>query len=493
MKIIIQSIARNIILTFLTEMLVVLAFFLIYRLVGDRFAAVGVGEYSLVKKLAGFLVPLFFIGVGIGLPRCVAVARNSGERNAFLKSAMIIVGSSLLFSFLLFNSLPVFFAKIFFGDSIYSEFIFPFSIFLIGYSLHLLVYSYLRGRMRTKTFNMLQITNLAVMPLVILMFLRLTLENFVFIYGVSLVVSSLLFSIFFLDDFANFGNIANLKKNFKKLAEYSFPRVWADFALFGILSLGAVLMAHLSSMEEVGFFVIGQSLLISLGSLISPIGVILLPKIARLTADGAQDRIKNDVEAYMKLVLCFSLFAFFQAFIFTDWVIGFWLGSSFLGAATVARVIFFAIVPYIFYMSMRDILDALKARSINTSNLLRSLIFYIIFSAVAAFYFDQIAAVMGLAAAFSLAVGLLGIFTYRSVRQIYPQKFSTDVIFFVKLFFINIALAGTAAAIKYKFEADLISLALIEGLTAGLYCLILFKSKDPWLKQIIFRVTAFDK
>jgi len=76
MKADIRPFAKMVLMTFFAEMSVALAFFLVYRLIGDEFGTSGVGEYSLVKKLAGFLVPVFFAGIGIGLPRYIAIAQS---------------------------------------------------------------------------------------------------------------------------------------------------------------------------------------------------------------------------------------------------------------------------------------------------------------------------------------------------------------------------------------------------------------------------------
>jgi len=51
---------KNILLTFVTEIIVFIAFFFIYRLIAKNFGSEGVGQYSLVKKVFGFLQPLLF-------------------------------------------------------------------------------------------------------------------------------------------------------------------------------------------------------------------------------------------------------------------------------------------------------------------------------------------------------------------------------------------------------------------------------------------------
>ncbi|MCD6470958.1 oligosaccharide flippase family protein, partial [bacterium] len=80
MKLKLRPIFKNIILTFITQAIVLIAFFVIYRLIAKNFGPEGVGEYSLVKKVIGFLQPLLLFGVGVGLPRYIAMSKDSEQR-----------------------------------------------------------------------------------------------------------------------------------------------------------------------------------------------------------------------------------------------------------------------------------------------------------------------------------------------------------------------------------------------------------------------------
>jgi len=145
-----RPIFKGISLTFTTEAIVLVAFFVIYRLIGKNFGPEGVGEYSLIKKVIGFLQPLLLLGLGIGLPRYIAMSQDKGERSSYTKSGVLVV-AILIFIFLIFiNLFKEQFAKIFFGTITYTNLVFPFSLFLAGLTLHALVYSYFRGRLFVK-------------------------------------------------------------------------------------------------------------------------------------------------------------------------------------------------------------------------------------------------------------------------------------------------------------------------------------------------------
>jgi len=184
MKFKLRPIFKNIILTFITQAVVLVAFFFI--LIAKGFGPEGVGMYSLTKKIVGFLQPLLLFGVGIGLPRYIAMSKDPEQRSSYLKAGGLIV-TPFVFVFLIFiNMFKGSFAKIFFGAADYTTLVLPFSFFLAGLILHSLVYSYFRGRLLVKTFNSLQIINLGLIPIIILVFFRnITIEKLITLIGIT--------------------------------------------------------------------------------------------------------------------------------------------------------------------------------------------------------------------------------------------------------------------------------------------------------------------
>ncbi|GAH59283.1 unnamed protein product, partial [marine sediment metagenome] len=58
-----KPIFRDIFLTFIAEAIVLIGFIFIYRLIATNFGPEGVGKYSLIKKVIGFLQPLLLLGL----------------------------------------------------------------------------------------------------------------------------------------------------------------------------------------------------------------------------------------------------------------------------------------------------------------------------------------------------------------------------------------------------------------------------------------------
>jgi len=101
MKFKLRPFFKDISLTFITETIVLVAFFFIYRLIAKNFGPEGVGEYTLIKRVIAFLYPVLLLGLGIGLPRYIAMSQNKEQRSSYMKAGGLIV-AVFTFIFLIF-------------------------------------------------------------------------------------------------------------------------------------------------------------------------------------------------------------------------------------------------------------------------------------------------------------------------------------------------------------------------------------------------------
>jgi len=489
MKLKLRPIFKNIILTFITQAIVLIAFFVIYRLIAKNFGPEGVGEYSLVKKVIGFLQPLLLFGVGVGLPRYIAMSKDSEQRSSYLKAGGLIV-IPFVFVFLIFiNIFKEYFAEIFFGSINYTNLVLPFSFFLAGLILHSLVYSYFRGRLLIKTFNSLQIINLALVPIIILIFFKnITIEKLITLIGIITFIIAFLFSLSFVKEIFIYIERKQFKKSLKELSVYSLPRLPGDFVLAGLFSLGPIFAAHLTSIQEVGYLSVSQSLLKTIGTGIVPLGIILLPKVSNLISNGRQETIRENLNFLLGAIFQSSIFVCFQLIIFTDVIIKYWLGPNFSDAVPVMQIVFCSIIFYAFYVSMRNILDATKVRPINTINLSISLAVFLIIASVLLFLLKFFSPIISLSIASSSAMVCLGVLTYISVRKIYPEKLSKDLNYLWIAIIINFLLGGIAILVKPFIVSRFYYLVIFEILIGVIYLSILWLLKTEWIREIPKRI-----
>jgi len=359
MKLKLKPFFRDISLTFITEAAVLIAFFFIYRLIAKNFGPEGVGEYSLVKKVIGFLQPLLLLGLWVGLPRYIAMAKDEEQRSSYIKAGGFIVATAT-FVFLIFvNLFKDYFAKIFFGTTNYSNLVLPFSLFLAGLTLHTLIYSYFRGQLLTKAFNILQVINLALVPIGILIFFKdISIEKLISLIGISTFVIAFVFALYFIKEFFVPIKKWQFTNSLKELLHYSFPRFIAGFVYAAFLSLGPIFATHFASIQEVGYLSVSQSLLGVTGVAVAPLGLILLPKVSNMIAQKRTEEIKESLNYLIGATVQLSIFIFFQLIIFTDVIIKYWLGPEFINAIPIMRIIFGSIIFYLFCGAVGSILEA---------------------------------------------------------------------------------------------------------------------------------------
>lgn len=472
---------KNLTITFITEGLVAVSFFLIYALLGQYYGAQGVGEYSLIKKVFGFLYPIFILGFGVGLPRYIASAIDSNERINYAKSgfAVFFLSCSSLILFSVF--FKDFFATIFFAGQEYSSLVFPFAVFFAGMAMHGLVYSYLRGRMMAKFFNALQLINLAVIPIATLSLLNYySLEIVIIFMGGLIFFSSLFFALPLMKDLM--APSRNLAHSFWTMASYSLPRIPGDFLIAGFFTLPVILAARFISIESAGYFAIGQGIVSAMSLALGPFGVMLLPKVSDLMAQGREKIIKANLGLFGHLLIDASLFCLAQIIIFADLIVYFWLGLEFLPAVVITRIMAIAILGYAFYVSNRSIIDAACFKPMNAINAFYSIISA---SAVAAvmFFIFRLDLTMILSFIFSLSFIVLGFLTYRTLHKIYHYNIADDCRYFVKSLIINILLAGIALWLKPHIAGNIILFLATIALLSVFYLLILWYTKRDWLRH----------
>ena len=141
--------------------------------------------------------------------------------------------------------------------------------------------------------------------------------------------------------------------------------------LFLIVSFGmpAILTAHESGVRPAGYVAFGMSLLLMIGAIITPFGVVFLPKASELAAAGKIRELTRQVRnifvfslgitASVTLVLEVSLPTLIRTF----------LGYASPEATAISQILTLAAIPYGTYICLRSAIDACHERAINTANI----------------------------------------------------------------------------------------------------------------------------
>ena len=482
-KFIIRPITKNILLTFITEALVLGSFFFVYRLIAFDFGQDEVGQYSLIKRIITFLTPLLLLGFGIGLPRYLSLFPSTPKRAAYLQTGgAIALAATIIFSFVAEMN-RAWFALVFFGSETYANLIPPFLLLLVGMIFYGIIYAFLRGYLMVNTFNYFRIITIAILPIaVLILFSKSSIGFIIGLTGIATIVLSLPFLFFLRKELIWRCSKKQLGEALKELVGYSIPRMGGSFAFLGIISLGPILTAHFGLMRQVAYLSLSQNLLFAFAALITPLGLILLPKICNLMSQKRDHEIKANIDFLIGAVIQGSIFITVQAIIFSDLGIYFWLGPEFSAAVPITQIVFSSALFYLFYAVVESILDAVCAKPKNTVNLLISLIVFLtaIGLLVPIGWFSP---AVSLAVAFSVAVVCLGSLSYISVREIFPQQGHSDFFYFWTALSVNALLALAALAVKPLLIVNFYIWAIFEMILGIAYLAILWRLDMKWLKE----------
>lgn len=350
--------------TVATEFSVLVSQILSYKLAAYFLGQQGFSEYAVVRRAVSLISPLPLLGMAVGLPRYIAYSNGVGDRAAterYYGATLRCVVSAIALCVLLLNILKAKFSFLIFGDRAYSELILPLSVLVAGASLHSLVYSYFRGHLAMTRANILQFTNLGLVPIVCFVVLRLPVQRFLLILGGAwlLIASIALFS-------TPVRNVAvPAKRETAELLRYGLQRLPGDFILIGLLSVPVIFVAHRGGLEQAGYVAFAISVLSMIGAFFGPIGLILLPKASALLAAGKKDVLRVHVNRLVKVAITVSAIATVLICVFARFFIRAYLGTGFEQAVGTMQWVVLGAVPYALFTILRNLIDAFHRNAVT--------------------------------------------------------------------------------------------------------------------------------
>jgi O-antigen/teichoic acid export membrane protein len=407
------------VITFATEFIVLISSLLVYKLAAIVLGNTGFSEYALSRRILSFVQPAALMGLTVGIPRFMGYHSTASKEKSdiyFISGAVIMFLATLVI-IPIFLLLKVQISFLLFGSSDYSNFIFPINVLLLGTIGHLLCYSYFRGKLFMGKANILQIVNIAILPLVVFGFSKKTVDVLILLGGgrclISLVFLYIIFrQLTFLD----------LRKNIvlhsKELLHYSIPRVPGDFGWAGLLSLVAFLTAHSSGVKEAGNVAFGISLLVAGGSLLSPIGIVLLPHASRMVAKLEMAELRVFVKNILLVSVSLALLGVIIFGICGGKIIELYLGQNFVNMTFILKILIVASIPYAIFVTMVNVIDSFYIKALNTKNILISLSFFSLCGGLTTLIG---AGHLYLIIEFVSAFVILGLLTLRDVKRIFNR------------------------------------------------------------------------
>ena len=352
----------------MTQLVVVAGNVITLRLAASVMTPGDVGELALVRRVLVFLTPLVLLGLGVGLPR--SIGRSIQDRQH--TDAIIAAGGTLglcaafLGAFLL-STLRRPMARLLFGSEELTRLVEPLVPMLLGNQIFFVTFAVLRGQLRIRQANVLQIVQIALLPpLLVLLLGRHGLRSVLLAQGIASTVIAGIAAVLLLRHAVRPSTLGRLRTAAKELATYGIPRVPGDAALTATYAVGPILAAHQLDLHAAGLLAIGMNLVIVLSAAFGPLGVVLLPRMSRSLARS------GDVELRARLPLLCGMAAHGCAFlaivggVFGNDGLRWILGRAYVLEPTGMVLLSIAAAGNVVFVVLRSTLDAACFRPVNS-------------------------------------------------------------------------------------------------------------------------------
>lgn len=362
--------------TFVTEFLVLGSSILALKLAAVYWGTTGFGEFVLGRRVIGLLQPAILCGMGLAVTRNVAMARAARDQGEWdvLDGALVIVAGTLAVTLAIILPAGRLIAVGLFGDGHLAPLARALAPCLVGLVLHYVAYAVLRGRQESKPANLLQAVNLGILPLGAFALPGLSPAALLLWLGLAQCAVSIAALVWLRRPGPAIPAWRVIwARTGRGLFRYGAPRVPGEFMLGALGSLPVTAAAHQAGPVFAGQVGLGLSILTLVGSVFTPLGIIMLPRISARVATGAVDGLGREVRRLTFYCLGLTALGTVLLLLLGGWAIPFVFGPGFAGAVLPVRIIALGALPYVCYVILRNVLDAIHAAPLNAGNLAAAL------------------------------------------------------------------------------------------------------------------------
>ncbi len=456
-----------------------------------RFLAAGLGVekfglYSLACRLTVFLQPFTTLALGLSLSRYTALAKEARIKNQYLLGGLLL---GLIPNFLVLAAGlggSNFFTALVFYDSRYKVLFFWTLICVMTFFFYTLIDGFYFGTGQIKRANLWQIYLAVAAPLwIAVTFARQgSVEKIMALIGIFYATSLIPLGLQLFRALGDRSSVREIFDRTRELWRYSLPRFSVRVVLAGLFSIGPFLAPHFGSLQDAGFLAVGLMVfrLAELGS--SAFGRVILPKAGELLADGQQNYLQEKVEDILSFVVQIGLFMTLHLMVWSEPIILAWMGRPFIPAITVMQILISAVTPYLLFVMLSPVLDAIEEKAVNFKHLLISFSAALAVSLIAGKMFSKNGLALGTAA----GLLILGILTALYFHKRCPFHFQSlhlkptllwNLVFFAAAFLLKEGLSS------YSKGISLVGAGLLaEGLLLAGYLVVLWSLQPRWAQEL---------
>jgi O-antigen/teichoic acid export membrane protein len=365
--------------TLITELVVMAASILLLKLAAQFLGAAGFGEYTLTRRAVALLYLPLVMGLGIAAPRYIAISRAGalpGYSEGWFAVSTLTAGLlPSLVVILLMNLRPEASSALLFGTVSMKRLVPSATAALGGLAIHTIVYAIFRGRGEMRVANLLQLFNNGVVPVTAFYLAPHDAAAVLMATGAAWVVTSgVALIVVLMREKLDEGPERNMMEHLRLLLRYGLPRVPGDFALVGLFALPALIALRAHGVVAAGQFSAGMSLLALVSGVFAPVGLVVMPRAAAQAAIGDLAGLRRLMVRMlvggMVLVVAGVIVGELLIPSFVRW----YFGKEFEPAIPIFRACLLGAIPYVVYVLLRNILDAMDVRALNSRNLIVTLV-----------------------------------------------------------------------------------------------------------------------
>ncbi|MFL6352720.1 MAG: lipopolysaccharide biosynthesis protein [Bryobacteraceae bacterium] len=448
-------------------------------------SATGIAEYLLLRRVVAWLQAGVQLGLTTGIPRYVAYesAGEKGKRETYFAAGAGCLTAVALSLGVILSLWPQGFSKLLFGGTQMSYLILPLWLTISGLALHTAAYGYFRGCLWMKGANLLQICNLTVLPiLVLLMLVRFRSVALIMnVTGAVTILTSALVSVPAITRAVKSRNF-ELIRPLKQLLHYGVARVPGDFASAALPAIGPMVAAQFMPLSQVSPLLLASSLVAAASISVTPLGTLLLSKVSLMVGQNRLEEIRVPLSHMVNGVLEISIFITLQLILFADVVLKLWVGSTFLNAVPIVRIVALSIPFVLFNVALRSVIDAISVKAANAHNVLISLATMLVLIGVSVLTVPRAFLLTALACSTVITLAFLACLTGATVRRLCQVKPVWKSL--AESLLVNVLIFGGAAVVKelVGFGTRLGRFTVFEILICGVYAVVLVTRRPQWLR-----------
>jgi O-antigen/teichoic acid export membrane protein len=362
------SMTRDLIWTTFTSAAILLGNVILASLLAQRGAAEVFGPYQLAKRVGASLMPVVSLGLGLGIVKLVASAKDERTRDLF---TVIGVNVTLLVIALASGCLVLFpdeAATLLLGSDD-TPLMWAMWAYVVALTLNTMVYSFYRSEFRQTRANWNTLIAMTIAPTVLVWLAPTGWKAVALLASVSALVIAWNGTQLLVRMFQAFGRGLerhSWREAARELLVYSTSRVPGSIAMSFILTVGALVATRAGEYLTASYVLAGMTLVQVAGASLQAFSTVLMPRVAELDAQGRADSVSGVAGRLIFLGTALSVMIVPLLWTITPDLARVWLGPEFVEAIPAMRLMAFAIPSVLFIAVLRGVLDATVRQPVNT-------------------------------------------------------------------------------------------------------------------------------